>query len=526
MNFFSGFNFIYSGIFVLLSVGLCIFIHELGHFLVAKWRGLHVIAFSIGFKKVWSYKYRGVEYRIGCIPFGGYVELPQIDSSGEAKDENGNTLPKAKPLDKILTALAGPLCNVLLGAVFAFVIWIHGMPSESPLMKEIEVASVEEGSPEYLAGLRSGDIIETVNGKNFNCTWRDFVEKIIFSLGKIELGVRRGTEKLSITYTPAENDKKIPGEKIAFPFFTPRIPVVVKPEKGSAAEKAGIKSNDIILSVNGEKLKDAGQFMDIVNKSRGESLKIIVLRDGKTIELNDIRAEKSPNVQSIYRIGIQYSQDIPPLIDYVLPDSPAKIAGLQLGDAIIEVSGKKIEKPNMLFDEIQKTKGKDFSLTVKRGNEIFKVENLKAELYHFYELGVMFAYYQYPTPLGLFIRTIDMSYKTLRGILSKKGKLKARNLSGPVGIVHNVGKIVYTGNLIAAIYFLAFISYSLAIFNLLPIPVLDGGHIMIAVIESLLGKPLPERMLKPVYTAIFILLIGLMLFVTYYDVLRVIREFK
>ncbi|HRR06897.1 MAG TPA: site-2 protease family protein, partial [Victivallales bacterium] len=84
MTFSQLFHILYSGLFVFFAVGLCIFIHELGHFLVAKWRGLHIIAFSIGFKKIWSYKYKGVDYRIGCIPFGGYVELPQIDSSGDA----------------------------------------------------------------------------------------------------------------------------------------------------------------------------------------------------------------------------------------------------------------------------------------------------------------------------------------------------------------------------------------------------------------------------------------------------------
>ena len=79
--------------FMVFFFGFCIFIHELGHFLAAKWRGLHVIAFSIGFRKIWSKKIGGVEYRIGWIPFGGYVEIPQVDASGEALDEDGKPLP-------------------------------------------------------------------------------------------------------------------------------------------------------------------------------------------------------------------------------------------------------------------------------------------------------------------------------------------------------------------------------------------------------------------------------------------------
>ncbi len=515
-----------SGIFVFLALGLCIFVHELGHFLVAKWRGLHVIAFSMGFKKVWGFKYGGVEYRIGCIPFGGYVELPQIDGSGEAKDENGNTLPKVSPLDKILTAFAGPFCNLLLGAAFAAVIWIWGMPSESPQMSEIEVAQVEEASPEYAAGLRKGDVIGTVNGRTFNCTWREFVEKVIFNIGKVELGVRRGADSLTVSYTPAENDKRIPGEKIAYPFFSPRIPVVVKPLKGSVAARAGIMENDIITAVDGRSVRDAKEFGDLIDKSRGNPVTLTISRAGRTIEIPGIIADKTEGAPEFYRIGVQYSPELPLSILEVAADSPARAAGIEPGDIVMEINGKKIETPNFFFDEIQRSKEGAISMKISRGDRTIEVKDMHARLHQFRDIGLQFAYYQYPSPAKLLVETIDKTYKTLRGIFSRRSKLKARNLSGPIGIVHNVGKIVYMGNVIAAIYFLAFISYSLAIFNLLPIPILDGGHIAIACVEAAMGRPVPERMLKPVYTVMVVLLIGLMLFVTYYDILRVAREFR
>ncbi len=108
-------NIAWSVLFMLIFFGLCIFIHELGHFLAGRLCGLHVSAFSIGFRKIWWKKINGVEYRIGWIPVGGYVELPQIDSTGEAKDEDGNILPKAEPWKRIVTAFAGPLFNILFG---------------------------------------------------------------------------------------------------------------------------------------------------------------------------------------------------------------------------------------------------------------------------------------------------------------------------------------------------------------------------------------------------------------------------
>ena len=102
--------------FVVFFIGLCIFSHELGHFLAARWRKLHIDAFSIGFRKVWAKKINGVEYRIGCIPLGGYVELPQVDATDEIpKSADGTELQRAKPLDRIITAVAGPLFNVIFG---------------------------------------------------------------------------------------------------------------------------------------------------------------------------------------------------------------------------------------------------------------------------------------------------------------------------------------------------------------------------------------------------------------------------
>ena len=118
-----------SVLFVAFFFGMCIFVHELGHFLVAKWRGLHVDAFSIGFKKIWSKKINGVEYRIGCLPLGGYVELPQVDAAtNEPKAADGTPLPPAKPLDRLLTAAAGPICNIIFGLILGCIVWAVGIP--------------------------------------------------------------------------------------------------------------------------------------------------------------------------------------------------------------------------------------------------------------------------------------------------------------------------------------------------------------------------------------------------------------
>ena len=171
-------RFIGAFLFMGFFLGFCIFIHELGHFLAAKWRGLHIVAFSLGFRKIWSKKINGVEYRIGWLPFGGYVDLPQIDTTSIAKTEDGVELPQAKPFDRMVTAFSGPFFNILFGLVLGCVVWIWGIPQDSPKMRSIVVDSVDKASPEYAAGLRENDAIVKINGKKFYCTWNDFVQKI------------------------------------------------------------------------------------------------------------------------------------------------------------------------------------------------------------------------------------------------------------------------------------------------------------------------------------------------------------
>ena len=188
-----------SLVFVVVFIGLCIFVHELGHFLAARWRGLHIDAFSLGFRKIWCKKINGIEYRIGCLPFGGYVELPQVDTTEAIpKSADGVELPPAKPLDRIITAAAGPLFNVLFGLFLACFVWIFGMPMppDAAKLTEFNVLSVDETSPEYQAGLRPGDTITAFDNEPFEMSWAEFTQAIMLKPGlAVQLDVRRpGTD--------------------------------------------------------------------------------------------------------------------------------------------------------------------------------------------------------------------------------------------------------------------------------------------------------------------------------------------
>ena len=301
-----------SAIFMVFFFGLCIFVHELGHFLVAKWRGFHVIAFSIGFRKIWSRTYKGVEYRIGWIPFGGYVDIPQIDSTEPPKDEKGNPLPKGKPLDRILAAVAGPLFNVLFGFFLAVFVWIGGIPEESPKLSQIEVATIETDSPEYRAGLREGDRIVKLNGKSFHKTWREFVVEILTIIGDVTLEVERDGKTVEVTYRPIVNKAVNPVDEIAYPFFRPKLPLRLYPAAGSPAAKAGVRAGDEVIAANGKKIAGFDDLDLFLMMNSDKPFSLTVKRDGKLVDISNIVPEPMTieNRNGVYRMGLWASPSL------------------------------------------------------------------------------------------------------------------------------------------------------------------------------------------------------------------------
>ena len=165
--FFDGLKFFVICIEVLLIFNLLIVVHELGHFLAARWRGLVVEKFAIWFgKPIWSKTINGVEYRLGSIPAGGFVAIPQLAPMEAVEGESQTPreqLPPVKPLDKIIVAAAGPLFSFGLAFAMALIVWVVGKPQSE--IDSTTIGFVKEGGPAYQAGLRPGDQILTVDGK-------------------------------------------------------------------------------------------------------------------------------------------------------------------------------------------------------------------------------------------------------------------------------------------------------------------------------------------------------------------------
>src|SRR4051794_31552788 len=285
-------------IFILLEVlilfNLLIVVHELGHFLAARWRGLYIEGFGVWFgKPLWKKTINGVQYSLGSLPFGGFVKLPQLAPmdmiEGKADMDRGG-LPKISALDKIIVAVAGPLFSVLLALFFACVVWAVGHPvSESDLTTVI--GYVHQDSPAAKAGLRPGDKILEVDGRHvvrFFGMNDSVVWNVVRSEGPtIPFKVERGGEIKIIDVVPtiAETSgwrRKSTRQVGIQPAVTPLVDSV---EKDSPAEKAGIRTGDVVTAVNGTRIYNALSLVDEIEKHPGDELTLDVRRGAGTLPL-------------------------------------------------------------------------------------------------------------------------------------------------------------------------------------------------------------------------------------------------
>jgi regulator of sigma E protease len=434
---------------VLILFNLLIVVHELGHFLAARWRGLFIEGFGVWFgKPLWKKTINGVQYSLGSLPFGGFVKLPQLapmDMIEGKADMDRAVLPKISALDKIIVAVAGPLFSVLLALFFACVVWGVGHPvSESDLTTVI--GYVQQDSPAAKGGLQPGDKILEVDGRH----------------------VAR--------------------------FFG---------------------MNDSVV-------------WNVV-RSEGPTIPFKVEREGdiKTIDVVPTIAETSGwRRKSTRQVGIQPA--VTPLVDSVEKDSPAEKAGIKTGDVVTAVNGKQIYNALSLVDEIDRHPGDELTLDVRRGAERLPLKMrpvpmesngvTKPRIGIGWETGGQLSL-SHPDPVEQVYNSITSTLQTIGAVASPKSDVKLQHMSGPVMIVR-IYYMLFEGEngWKLALWFSVILNVNLAILNMLPIPVLDGGHIVLALIESVRRKPVNMKILEWVQTACATLIIGYMLYISFFDI--------
>src|SRR5215207_1190844 len=326
--FFSVIKFIGILLEVLLIFNLLIIVHELGHFLAAKWRGLYIERFGIWFgKPIWEKKINGIWYSLGSIPAGGFVKLPQLAPMEAIEGETEipkDQLKPISPLDKIIVAFAGPLFSFMLACVFAILVWQLGKPVGEADSTTI-VGDVVRDSPAD-GKLQPGDEIVKIDDHSVN-RWGGQSEssvmwRVVGSEGKtIEFDFKRGEEERTVEIEP-KIEKTSWHERRGFRqvgVIPQNRPMVMGTQKGSTGEKAKFQKNDLITHVGGQKVYSWESLTDWAKANPGKPLPITVLRNGSAVEL-----VLEPN-------GF--------VVGEVFPDSPASRGGLKKGDRILSANG-------------------------------------------------------------------------------------------------------------------------------------------------------------------------------------------
>ncbi len=525
---FHGARFLFILLEVLVLFNLLIVVHELGHFLAARWRGLYVEKFAIWFgKPLWKKTINGVQYSLGTLPFGGFVAVPQLapmDIIEGKADVDRAKLPPISVLDKIIVAFAGPLFSFGLAVVFAVVISVVGRPvSESE--STTTIGYVMPDSPASRAGLEAGDRILSVDGhqvSRFGGMGDDSIQWQIVRSEKetIPIAVARKvddtTKKLTVEAKPIVPPTK-PWMRKALrqiEIVPAETPLVAKVQPDSPAAKAGLKPNDVITAINGQPLYHILGLADFIRKYQGQPLTLTVERGGEPVRLPFDPGY--PKVASVFK------------------DSPADRAGLKPGDAIIAVDGQKMTSTLAISDYISKHAAQAISLTFERDGVQHTVK-VKPEapvgettprigIYWDEDYGIVLDSYGklavvHPNPIEQ-VRAATLSiFNTIGAIASPKSDVKLQHMSGPVMMLR-IYYVMFENKegWRMALWFSVVLNVNLALLNLLPIPVLDGGHIMLAVIEGVRRRPVNTRVLEVVQTACAVLIIGFMVYIAFFDV--------
>ncbi len=626
------FNILY---FVLAAFGLgfLVFIHELGHYFVARRCGMKVEAFGIGFgKPIYTFERDGVKWNICALPFGGYVRIAGMEKQGDLEPHQipGGFFSKT-PWERIKVALAGPIVNIIF-AFFAFAcIWFLGGRGKPFAEYTHLIGWVDPKSELYELGVRPGDEITDYGQHPFTGAY-DLMTQSVIAGDKLEIkGYKvdyENHQKTPFGYTlntyqdPRYFEQKLATVGVLYPanYLTYVDHPIVHPQ----VKESGIQDRDRILWIDGELVFSKAQLTNLVNQPQAF---FTIQRDGQILhqhaprvklsdlrlttdqkeELDDLRHEAGLGAkQSFYYIPyrINSSGIVEGPIAYLDDNSEEKLPdALSVGDQILAVDGMAVSSSLELLKNIQtrrvqiiverekswapiswENEDEKFYANVKwadlnkivqnlgsvrqSGNlyllnpitpipqdeypanrsqlrqtaelvkeqqkNIEKIDNSEKQAHALkvlekrqkrLMLGFTFSDREVeynPSPIALFADVVNQTWRTIKALFT--GNLNPKWLSGPVGIVQVI-HYGWSSGVKEALYWMAVISLNLGIINLMPIPVLDGGHICMAILEKFTKRPLKAKTMERLIVPFVVIIVGFFIYVTYNDILRLFQKF-
>jgi regulator of sigma E protease len=438
----------------LVVLGVLVAFHELGHFLAARWVGVKVLKFSLGFgPKLMGRQVGETEYLLSAVPLGGYVKLfGEDEEEATTPEDRRRSFAHQRLWGKILIVAAGPGFNFIL-AYLIFAGWLStGAPLFVPTFRDLspDVEALMPDSPAAAAGLEIGDRVVKVDGRDIS-TRTELLDAVAKSKGQpITLEVRRGSLIKSFSVTPkAAEGQAAGGDEAGYTIGLEETPALVTSVMhGSPASAAGIQAGDRVVAIEGHPIYSWSQMTGFVRDNPSKPVHIEVLRNGQRIPLT-----VTPSVEK------------------------ATVDGKTIEIGKIGISGP--------------------------GRSLMRSDSALEALYQGLD-----------ATWGWTELTVTGLYKMIVGDISSK------NIGGPLTIASISGEAASQGAS-SVVFLIAILSINLGVLNLLPIPILDGGHLLFFLIEGILRKPLGERQRELAQQAGLVLLVGVMIFAFWNDLERI-----
>ncbi len=427
---------------VVVVLGIMILVHEFGHYAAAKFFGVRVEVFSLGFgKRLLGFRRGDTDYRISALPLGGYVKM-----TGENPMEAGTGDPAefmAHPRwQRFVIAIAGPAMNILLAIGLLTGVFMVRYEHPIYLDQPAVIGWVLENSPAEKAGIQAGDRIVRIDGLQ-NPTWEEVLPKVVLSPAQpVEVAIQRGNEILTKSIVP----QAVGPEQFGSLGWLPEQPnTVTGIDPGMPASQAGIRIGDEIAAINGLPMRSMPAVIRFLQENKDKPIEVTVIRQQRELRFTLTPVKSQVEGESRYRMGLQ--------------SDPQHVDKLPFARALSKSLEQNRKYSFLILELVQKM--------VQR-------------------------------------------------------KVSLKQMEGPIGIARASGEAARQPGWTPLLALMAMISLNLGIFNLFPIPIMDGGVILLLAIESVMRRDISLRIKERIYQAAFVFLLLFAVMVIYNDVVKAV----